>query len=758
MGILIGADWIIKALGLIFISFLDRVAYSLLYMSYTIFMACSDLNLFGGTVEAALNLYEGFTQRIYSILSIVMVFVFAYQLILMIINPDGDGTKASSRLVKDTIISLVAIAILPTVFKYMTLFQHHVVADNTIIKLVIGDSGSQEDPGKSLTMIVFMSMYHPVGSTYGTFMNNDGTLKSQSDAVSACEAGGATTTVCEEWYDGMEEWNSSKDASIKYVGNREKLRDVLNDDEGTEYNFILSTACAILVAWFIFSYALEMGTRAVKLGFLEIISPIPLILKVFPQTKKTFDTWKKEMIKTYLDVFFRLFVIAFIIQLCIMVPDFIEVIFSGKEVASDNPLVVCIATVVLILGLLNFAKQAPELVKEMLNNGGIMNGLDFKPGVKKRITDNEYAMKGASTAIGGAGGAIGNFARRYNERRGQQNDDKRGVAAWGNIASAAAYAVRGVPRGMVAGGKNGFKNSMDDLSISDTIQQFNQGVSTGQKEGVRVENLKREAPTKAPFENSNNIFGKAINKAVTETERTIVASNLAQDAIGHWNELKNTKENIKGVNSDVSDQTLELYKVFQELGNMSLENMKKQTEFIDKAIEDMKKKIAKGESVEIIPPGANAPVKLDLSDSNVYSTLKKYGDEQRKAFLSDYLNTNDEKRKTAEQSISKIAKLLETNQGSVRPEAIKKIAEHLGKSGSFGVDPKDATLSDITNYLKDISKDGNTATASQKINAIELSKVAGDLITEVQNARKSDELLAAGGKKPTGKSDKKDGK
>ena len=69
MGILIGADWIIKALGLIFISFLDRVAYSLLYMSYTIFMACSDLNLFGGTVEAALNLYEGFTQRIYSILS-----------------------------------------------------------------------------------------------------------------------------------------------------------------------------------------------------------------------------------------------------------------------------------------------------------------------------------------------------------------------------------------------------------------------------------------------------------------------------------------------------------------------------------------------------------------------------------------------------------------------------------------------------------------------------------------------------------------
>ena len=108
-----------------------------------------------------------------------------------------------------------------------------------------------------------------------------------------------------------------------------------------------------------------------------------------------------------------------------MVPDFIEVIFSGNQVASDNPLVVCIATVVLILGLLNFAKQAPELVKEMLNNGGIMNGLDFKPGVKKRITDNEYAMKGASTGLGVIGGGIGNFKRRFNERRQQQDDDVR---------------------------------------------------------------------------------------------------------------------------------------------------------------------------------------------------------------------------------------------------------------------------------------------------------------------------------------------
>lgn len=755
MGILIGASWVTKAFGIIFISFLDRVAYSLLYMSYTIFMACSDLNLFGGTVEAALNLYEGFTQRIYSILSIIMVFVFAYQLILMIINPDGDGTKSSTSLVKNTVIALISIAVLPTVYRYMTLFQHHVVADNTIVNLVIGDSGTQEDPGKSLTMIVFMSMYHPVGSTYGTFMNNDGTLKSQSDAVSACEAGGATSTVCEEWYDGMSEWNSSKDASIKYIGNREKLRDVLNDDDGTEYNFILSTACALAVAWFIFSYALDMGTRAVKLGFLEIITPIPLILNVFPQTKKTFDTWKKEMMKTYLDVFFRLFVIAFIIQLCIMVPDFIEVIFSGNQVASDNPLVVCIATVVLILGLLNFAKQAPELVKEMLNNGGIMNGLDFKPGVKKKITDNEYAMKGVSTGLGVIGGGIGNFKRRFNERRQQQDDDARGIDRAVNTASAALYAVRGLPRGMISGGRDGFKNSMDNLSISDTIQQVNKGVSAGQKEGVRIENLRDEANVKVPFKEPTNSFEKIINSAVSGVERVAVSSGIGQTVLQHGDELSNLKENINKVYNEVSDQTLELYKNLKEFGKMTTDEFTKDLEHLNKAIEDMRKNVAKGVAVNV--PGEGT----DLKGRSAYEAIKKYAKNERIRIMADTLKNDASKRSDANQSIANMAKLLEANSRSLGKEALDSICTQLGKTGKQFDDYISAhgkSTKTVTEYLKNLSTNNDPSNMEAKIVALDLSKTADDLITGVERARRSDELLAAGGIKNTGKSNDKDGK
>ena len=40
------------------------------------------------------------------VLSVVMVFIFAYQLIMLVIDPDGKGKGAMSQVVKDTLISL----------------------------------------------------------------------------------------------------------------------------------------------------------------------------------------------------------------------------------------------------------------------------------------------------------------------------------------------------------------------------------------------------------------------------------------------------------------------------------------------------------------------------------------------------------------------------------------------------------------------------------------------------------------------------
>lgn len=102
---LIANNWFINILAAFFISLLDSVAYTLLAAGYNIFYAVSKINIFrpGSGGEAV---YTEITTKIYTALSVVMVFVFAYYLIMMIVDPDGGKGKSTSALVKETIIAL----------------------------------------------------------------------------------------------------------------------------------------------------------------------------------------------------------------------------------------------------------------------------------------------------------------------------------------------------------------------------------------------------------------------------------------------------------------------------------------------------------------------------------------------------------------------------------------------------------------------------------------------------------------------------
>ena len=81
--------------------------------------------------------------------------------------------------------------------------------------------------------------------------------------------------------------------------------------------------------------------------------------------------------------------------------------------ATDgNFLINAIATVVVILGILKFAKDAPKLIEE------IFSVKIPQMSLKKKIDDNEYALRGAST-IGAAGiTAAGNVIKGIGEGKG----------------------------------------------------------------------------------------------------------------------------------------------------------------------------------------------------------------------------------------------------------------------------------------------------------------------------------------------------
>lgn len=489
---LIANNWFINILAAFFISLLDTVAYTLLAAGYNIFYAVSQIDIFG--TPGGESVYEEITTKIYTALSVVMVFVFAYYLIMMIIDPDGGKGKSTSALVKETIIAFITVILLPTVFSYMSLFQKHVITNNTIGNLILGGSGGENgDFGDQVALIVFTSFYHPQGTAYSDYFDNEGKYVGVDNAKSICQNGGTNEKVCTAWAEGLQEWvDDTSWSAVGPISTKSKLYNTTNDEGGMYYMWIITTVCGVVAAWFFFSYAIDVGTRAVKLGFLQLIAPVPVLLKIFPQGKKTFDSWFAEIKKSYLEIFLRLAIIFFIVKLCTMVPMFIDAVWNSGDGITGGFLTKALATVCLILGLLKFAKDAPQLFKTIFaSGGGLFAGLDWKPGMKRRVSENEYAMKGIGGAVGLAAGGVGAgvmaFRKGYKEA-GAEGDVGTGSALIRGLGSG----LRGFGHGAISGARNGLTNSPTEFSGKSLLNAANSGVSAGQAAEVRASNNREQ--------------------------------------------------------------------------------------------------------------------------------------------------------------------------------------------------------------------------------------------------------------------------
>lgn len=475
MNFLMVGDWLVAGIATIFLSLLDGIAYWLLSVAYNIFYAVAQLDIFGGSA-AGETLYNGITSRIYTVLSIVMVFIFAYQLIMMIADPDGKAKEGASHLVRDTLVSIVLLIILPLVYRYMAIFQYHVLENNTIPAIILGTNGTTSDnpPGKSIAMMVMISFYHPNGTTYNTFFDEEGKVRGDAYdnclAETAAEDGEEHPTTCEKYVGRLTDWENSDGgnglSSLVWDGS---LKGYIGDT--MHYSWVMSTGAALAVAWMFICYALDIGVRAVKLGVLQLISPVPIILKIFPQTKKSFDKWFFQMKKTYVELFVRIAVIFFGLEIIKLIPIFIRIIFDANNNIQTDGFTKCVATVVLILGILRFCQDAPALFKEIFDTGGgLFSGINVKPGVKNRLEENKGLMWGYNKAAAMAGGAIGQFKRQYELNRKTAGNTPVSENKGRAFLSAMPAALRGVVQGakqksnQTTLGADSWRNAMLDSS------------------------------------------------------------------------------------------------------------------------------------------------------------------------------------------------------------------------------------------------------------------------------------------------------
>lgn len=428
--------------------FIDSIVYSLISIAYQVFIAVSKVSLYGN-IDDKIN---ALTDRIYVILGVTMLFVLAYNIILLILNPDkatGSGDKSLSGFLKNFVISIVLITLLPTVFDYMTKLQNDIIDSHVIESIILGssdsDSNNLEQMGSNVATIIYSTFYHPIDK--------------DDNAVSyvQCKSSSGASASCSDYINAYDKGRTGK---VKEFITDSKLEDALTSKNPTmDFLPVISTVCGIIALLMFVSYAIDIGIRVAKLTFFQIIAPVPVILRITKPSGGTFSKWSSNLIKTYLSLFLRLITIYFAMFLIQLITDSFGSTEGGifANAGSISTIVKLFAGLIVIIGILLFAKEVPKLLEDFLGSAG---GGGFSP---KSIAKKVAGVTGAPL-IGGALGAAGALAGR-------------GIGAGAGAAGGAWSALRNNAR-LKLGGKGA-----EELHHMDVGAATKQGARQGAKGG-----------------------------------------------------------------------------------------------------------------------------------------------------------------------------------------------------------------------------------------------------------------------------------
>lgn len=426
---------ILKAiLGYIFLA-IDSVVYFFVSQGFKMYIALAQFKLFDDKV------FDDLINRTYIIIGVIALFIVAYALLNSIINPDNasKGDKSLSKIVKNFIFAIIGIAIVPTIFNYFYYFQRVVLCNNLIPKILLAQKGddSQADLlnddkiGTQFATYLFQSFFYPksIENMNMTDVDNDGDLL-KSEAVKV-EVGLIDDVFSDEEnvniekykdYDSDNKGNYNLQMAYEGAMNGEMFftafRPFLLGDVGfansvlnntVNYMIIISTIAGVYCAYVLASLCIDMAIRAVKLGYLELIAPLPIMTLIIPGKDGVFKAWIKKTGSCAFEVFTRLFIVSFVIYLIRTIPQlFTATSFSyGGCTTSFGIITALLIRALVYCGLLTFLKQAPKFLSEAtgIKSDGFKLGIADKLGEMALI--GGAAKNGLQAAQGAATGALG---------------------------------------------------------------------------------------------------------------------------------------------------------------------------------------------------------------------------------------------------------------------------------------------------------------------------------------------------------------
>ena len=501
-------------------------------------------------------------DRVYKLLAVFMVFKVTFSLIMYVVNPDdfSDKSKGVGKLTTNIIISLSLLIITPFIFSMAYQLQTIILEDNSLAALIFGETTDNtnqngfDTAGEKMAYITMVPFFTPNLGIDSLHECAQLTEKDSNDNVK----------FRDECYDALKKLSDDSDGRFEeqtlknYKAGVEKSslgilfrQDMAtatvnkNSDYVINYKYLFSTVIGVVIILLLINFCMDVALRSIKLAFLQLIAPIPIISYVDPKSGKDgmFKKWYQMCFKTFLSLFVRLLALYFAVYIISRIDNMVDIV-DGSYVTN------ALVKIAIIIGALMFVKQFPKILEGL----GIKldgDGKFFLNPLKKIENDMIGGKKiagfiKAAPAAGLAGAAA--FGTNL-------------VARKGNIFSATAGALSATGRGLkgaVKGEKFGknFSNSYSGAMKARTNRADRKELGINALDVTR-ENLRSKLyipndaqKNKAQIEHLNDFTnsGKAVKtRAEGEVDKKLSKITVNGENLGA---LKNYVDILKNTNTD----------------------------------------------------------------------------------------------------------------------------------------------------------------------------------------------------------------
>lgn len=403
---------------------LDSTIYSLIPVAFNMIYKLYDVSSIMDTSE----LLEVSSKSIYSFLAIFMFFRISFSLLGMLVDPSmmENKEKGAGKIVTNVFITIALIVAVPYLFSFAREAQTKIIEDQIIEKALYGSNYNEDGTytiGNTLALSTWSVFLRPT-TDYGSAVASYNTLF-YSDTN--------TTGMVWEW-DNLYSYINLTTTDDQFVNFMVKLLPGVNTllysmglglvRYQLSYIVLLSTAMGLVLLWTVIKLSIDVAYRSIKLFALELISPIAIISYIDPKSSKDglFSKWLKEVVKTYISLFIRIFIFAFISLMLV------ELDLTQLEGGM-------ILRLLYILAIIAFIKAGPKFIDGLF-------GTELSKEQDTQFATNLLKGLGFGVATAAEGGIAGGFVAKRTD----------GKVGKGILKGA----FTGLTKGFETGNKTGF--------------------------------------------------------------------------------------------------------------------------------------------------------------------------------------------------------------------------------------------------------------------------------------------------------------